>query len=217
MRIRAVILDLDGTLVDTLGGITAALAEALADCGLRPVPAERVREIVGDGPRSLCLRAMGGNADDEAVERVLRRFRERYAASPLRGSSPYPGVPAVLDRLAPRPLGLCTNKGRRVAELVADAFGIAERVSAMLAEDDLPARKPDPRPILHLAASLGAAPAATLVVGDGPQDILAARNAGALSCAVLQGYGDHAALAAAGPTWTIPAIADLPDLVERIG
>lgn len=218
MTITAVIFDLDGTLVDSLGGITEALAEALADCGFPPVPAERVREIVGDGPFSLCRRAVGaGAADEETVARVLHRFRFRYAREPMRGTAAYPGVPAILDRLGGRPLGVCTNKGRVVTDLVLGALGITPKLAAVVAEDDLPYRKPDPRPIRLLAERLGSPPETTLVVGDGPQDAMAARNAGALSCAVLQGYATAEVLRAASPTWTIDRIADLPDLLASVG
>lgn len=214
MNPEAVIFDLDGTLVDSLGGITAALNAALAAGGFPAVTADRVRTIVGDGPRMLCRRALGPAGGDEAlVDRVLVEFRERYAADPLRETRPYPGVPEVLARLAPRPLGVCTNKGRRLAGMLLDGLALGRYVAALVAEDDLPWRKPDPRPLLALAERLGVPPAATLVVGDGLQDLRAARAAGMSCCAVLGGYTAPSLLLAEGPDLAIEAVAELPDRV----
>jgi phosphoglycolate phosphatase len=120
-------------------------------------------------------------------------------------------VPQVLRRLAPRPLGVCTNKGRRLATLVVEGLGLQPYLAGLVAEDDLPWRKPDPRPLLQLAERLGAPAAATLVVGDGLQDLQAARAAGMPCCAVLQGYTDPALLRAAAPDLLIETIAELPD------
>ena len=215
MKAEGIIFDLDGTLVDSIGGITAALNEALADGGFPAVDAAHVRGIVGDGPRNLCRRALGdAGRNDDVVARTLVRFQERYAAAPVRDTLPFPGVPEVLARLAPRPLGVCTNKGRRVAGLVLDALGITRHVKAYVAEDDLPWRKPDPRPLLRLAEQLGTPPGATLVVGDGRQDVLAARAAGMPSCALFQGYTGRDALLDARPDHVLEVIADLPRLVS---
>jgi phosphoglycolate phosphatase-like HAD superfamily hydrolase len=96
------------------------------------------------------------------------------------------------------------------------AFGIDRRLRAFVAEDDLPFRKPDPRPILRLCGLLGTSPAETLLVGDGVQDVLAARNAGAPSCAVLQGYTDEDRLRAVGPTLVVARIADLPAALRSL-
>ncbi|MBN1771024.1 MAG: HAD-IA family hydrolase [Deltaproteobacteria bacterium] len=212
MHVAAVIFDLDGTLVDSLGGITAALNAALAAAGFPPVDAARVRGIVGDGPRLLCRRALGEAGDDAAVlERVLGDFRERYTAAPLHDTRTYPGVPAMLARLAPRPLGVCTNKGRRLVELVVEGLGLRPYLADLVAEDDLPWRKPDPRPLRVLGGRLGAPPAATLVVGDGLQDLRAARAAGMPCCAVLGGYTDPALLRAEAPELLVETVAELPD------
>ena len=218
MNVSAVIFDLDGTLVDSLGGIAAALNEALAEEGLPPVTRDRVRTMVGDGPRSLCLRAAALDPEESSRhDRLVDDFLARYAAAPVRDTAPYPGVLDVLDALAPRPLAVCTNKGRRVAELVLDALEIAPRIRVLVAEDDLPVRKPDPRPLLFAAERLGVPPQRVLVVGDGLQDLAAARAAGMPSCAVLQGYTRREVLLAADPDLVLETIALLPDAVRRAG
>jgi phosphoglycolate phosphatase len=222
IRIAAVVFDLDGTLVDSLAGITAAIGEALSEIGRPVVTREAVRGFVGDGPRNLCLRALAAatgapplDPHDPVIDRLLLRFRALYAARPVRGTEPYPGVPELLDDLGGRPFAICTNKGRPVAELVLRHFDLERRCRLLVADGDLPWRKPDPRPILHAAERLGAAPAETLVVGDGPQDVVAAAAAGCPSCALLQGYGTADELRAAGPTWTLERIDRLPDLLRR--
>lgn len=212
MNPKALIFDLDGTLVDSLGGIAAALNAALAASGLPPVPPDRVRGMVGDGPRMLCLRALGQARQDEAMlDRVVEEFLKQYVAAPLRDTHLYPGVLEALERLAKRPLGICTNKGRRLAGLLLEGLGLAPYVTAFVAEDDLPWRKPDPRPLLVLAQRLGAAPAETLVVGDGLQDLRAARAAGMPFCAVLGGYTPPALLEAEAPDLAVDSVAELPD------
>jgi phosphoglycolate phosphatase len=210
MIVSAVIFDLDGTLVDSLGGITAALNEALACDGFAAVTRDDVRGIVGDGPRNLCRRAARLEEGDARVGGLVERFRAFYAAEPMRGTTPYPGVPGVLDALAPRPLAVCTNKGRRVAELVLGALGLAPRLRVLVADDDLPVRKPDPRPLLLAAERMGVAPSGVLVVGDGLQDVAAARAAGMRSCALLQGYAAREKLLEAGSDLVLERIADLP-------
>jgi phosphoglycolate phosphatase len=211
MNVAGVIFDLDGTLVDSIGGITAALNEALALEGASAVTVGKVRSYVGDGPRHLCRRALGEPDPDPArVDRLVARFLTCYAAAPVRDTAPYPGVPELLDAMAPRPLAVCTNKGRRVATLVLAAFAIDRRLRTLIAEDDLPFRKPDPRPLLVAAERLGTAPAVTLVVGDGTQDVLAAHAAGMPCCALLQGYSAPEALLAVRPTLVLERIAMLP-------
>jgi phosphoglycolate phosphatase len=218
VTVAALIFDLDGTLVDSLGGITAALNEALAAEGLARVTRERVRAMVGDGPRNLCLRAAGLGGEEAArLERLVGDFQARYAAFPVRDTVPYPGVLEVLDGLAPRPLAVCTNKGRRVAQLVLDALGIASRIRTLVAEDDLPVRKPDPRPLLLAAERLGVPPQNVLVVGDGLQDLAAARAAGMRSCALLQGYTARDVLLGAGPELVLETIDLLPGVLRRAG
>ena len=215
MNVAGVIFDLDGTLVDSIGGITAALNEALALEGAAPVTAAAVRSYVGDGPRHLCGRALGEPDPDPArIDRLVARFLSCYAAAPVRASAPFPGVPEVLDALAPRPLAVCTNKGRRVAVLVLAAFGIDRRLRTLVAEDDLPFRKPDPRPLLAAAERLGTSPATTLVVGDGTQDVLAAHAAGMPCCALLQGYTDPERLRETKPEFLLERIALLPDALR---
>jgi len=213
--IDAFIFDLDGTLVDSLGGITAALHEALVADGLSPVTPARVRTIVGDGPRSLCFRAAGlDDGDPGRVDRLVDDFLRRYAAEPVRGTTTYPGVHEVLDALSPRLFAVCTNKGRRVAELVLREFAILPRLRTLVAEDDLPVRKPDPRPLLLAAERLGVPPSRILVVGDGIQDVVAARAAGMRSCALLQGYTTRDVLLAAHPDLVLERIELLPGAME---
>jgi phosphoglycolate phosphatase len=215
MNVAGVIFDLDGTLVDSIGGITAALNEALALEGASAVTGGEVRSYVGDGPRHLCRRALGEPDPDPArVDRLVARFLACYAAAPVRDTVPFPGVPELLDALAPRPLAVCTNKGRRVATLVLAAFAIDRRLRTLIAEDDLPFRKPDPRPLLVAAERLGTAPAATLVVGDGTQDVLAAHAAGMPCCALLQGYTDPPRLLETRPELVLERIAQLPDALR---
>jgi phosphoglycolate phosphatase len=117
------------------------------------------------------------------------------------------------DDLASVPLALCTNKSRRVAGPLLDALDLTRRFRVIVAGDDLPRRKPDPLPLLHIAERLGV-PASTLVmVGDGVQDIQAGRAAGAFTVAVLGGFTSREALAAERPDRVVEGLDGVIGLV----
>ncbi len=202
---RVAILDLDGTLVDSLDDLALAVNAALGEVGLPPRPIEEVRTFVGEGARRLVERAVGASV--HLVEPALAAWWRHYEAHCLDRTRPYPGIPAVLAG-AGRVLAVHTNKPGRLARKILGGVGLLDRFAAVLGGDEAP-RKPDPTGTLELLARLGGAPADAVFVGDSRIDVATARAAGVRLVAVTWGFAARADLAAAGATELAESAADL--------
>jgi phosphoglycolate phosphatase len=211
--IRALIFDLDGTLIDSRADIARSANRALAALGFAELPIETVSEFVGDGASKLLERAARIGPDDPRVGPLLRAFLDDYAAHPVVTTTVFPGAREALEALSALPLALCTNKPRVTTELVLRALDLERHFRAVVAGDDLPRRKPDPLPISHLAERLGVPAAHVLVVGDGAQDIEAGRAAGARTVGVRHGIQPLERLLAAKPERVLDSLAELPAFV----
>ena len=186
---RAVLFDLDGTLVDTAPDLCNAVNHVLAGLGRAAVPLARLREVVSKGGRAMLAVALP-DLDDAARDALLPPFLARYAEALAVESEPFTGVPALLDALDARGVrwGIVTNKPEALAAGVVAGMGWVARCAVLVGGDTLPLRKPDPAP-LHLACErLGIDPARGLYVGDDERDVQAARAAGMPSAAALWGY-----------------------------
>ena len=186
---RAVLFDLDGTLVDTAPDLCNAVNHVLAGLGRAAVPLARLREVVSKGGRAMLAVALP-DLDDAARDALLPPFLARYAEALAVESEPFTGVPALLDALDARGVrwGIVTNKPEALAAGVVAGMGWVARCAVLVGGDTLPLRKPDPAP-LHLACErLGIDPAQCLYVGDDERDGQAARAGGLPSAAALWGY-----------------------------
>lgn len=190
---RAVIFDLDGTLIDSAPALRDIAGRYLAELGAAPLTLEEVRRFVGDGVRTFLGRAHAARGlalEGQALEAAHDRYRAIYAAADGAANPPFPGVVAALDALAARglALGLCTNKPMAPTEAVLAALGWKGRFGAVVAGDSLPVLKPDPAPLLETAARLGVAGADALYVGDSETDAATAAAAGIRFGLYLHGY-----------------------------
>lgn len=219
---KLVLLDLDGTLVDSAPDIADAVDRALADHGWPPRGEAAVRGYIGEGAARLVHRAITGEpdgvADTKAFERVHGSFLAHYESRVYRRSRLYPQVAETLSGLtaAGWTLGCVTNKPGRFTEAVLEAAGIRPHFELVLSGDSLQRRKPDPAPILHACDTLGTSPARTAMVGDSPTDLAAAKEAGVVAVCVSYGYAGGADLEALGADATIDAFGDLPDALGRL-
>ncbi|MDB6102844.1 MAG: phosphoglycolate phosphatase [Gammaproteobacteria bacterium] len=198
-RVRAAAFDLDGTLIDTMGDLAAAVNLMLGMLGARELPEPRVRALVGNGVDQLVLRALTeslGNRPTHSAQRsaALALFRRLYSQGLFKHSRVYPGVVQALRSLAEAGIALCciTNKDSMFTEPLLREAQLGDFFTFTLCADRAEDRKPSPNMLLAACARLGIAPAEMLYVGDTSIDIAAARAAGCPVIAVSYGYGkDH--------------------------
>ncbi|WP_312487068.1 HAD-IA family hydrolase [Sphingomonas sp.] len=172
--------DLDGTLLDTSGDLTAAVNHALASIGRPALSVEAVKPMIGGGARRMLehgLAATGGY-DPETLDILHRRLLNHYEANLAVHTAPFPGAIEVLDMLAARgvTMGIMTNKLERFARAILEALGLTERFAAIIGGDTLGVAKPSPVPIRALVDQCGGRSAA--FVGDSIFDVQAAQAAG---------------------------------------
>lgn len=194
--LAGVFFDLDGTLADSARDIHDALAALCGERGVAVPAFEHVREVVSRGARAILRTAVGD--DEAAVEDMLPRLLELYAATGMVSTHVFPGIETLLEKLEALGVrwGVVSNKNAGLVEQVMQKLGYASRAAAMVGGDTLPQRKPDPAPLLHACRLAGVEPAHCVFVGDDPRDIVAGRAAGMYTVAAAWGYldgGDPAA------------------------
>ncbi|MCW4149356.1 phosphoglycolate phosphatase [Halomonas sp. 18H] len=213
--IQLIGFDLDGTLVDSVPDLAAAVDAALCDLGF-PAPGEgHVRDWVGNGSRMLMERALC-HALDEAPDDARCReahdaFLCHYARRPCHASRLYPGVAEALPRLhaAGLTLVLVTNKPAAFIAPILEHFGLSGYFSLCLGGDSLARRKPDPLPLQHAAEVFAVSPAHCLMVGDSRHDIAAGRAAGYRTLAVPYGYNHGEPVELSEPDGVIESLVEL--------
>jgi len=189
--IRAVIFDLDGTLVDSAGEIALALARTFESLGLRPIAEVDVARMIGRGVRVLIERALRhAKAGAVDVDDAVARFESHYADTVGTRATLFNGVNEGLGLLNARgvPMAVVTNKPRYFTLQLLERLGVACYFGAVIAGDDGHEKKPAPDMLLAAARALGVAPAEALMVGDSGNDTVAARAAGCPVWCVRHGY-----------------------------
>ena len=199
MRIRAVIWDLDGTLLDTLDDLTASVNAALGQNGLPRRTRDEVRAFVGNGVRMLVARCLPGGEADARFDAVYDAFVRHYGAHSRDRTRPYDGVPELLDALGKRGVrhAIVSNKIDFAVQALARAY-FGERIDVAVGDDPSRRRKPAPDSVLEAMRRMGVRPEETAYVGDSDVDVLTARNAGVACVAVSWGFRDEDCLRAAG-------------------
>jgi phosphoglycolate phosphatase len=196
---RAVLFDLDGTLVDSSGDLTETVSRIFEDCGLDAPDRSEVVRWVGDGAAVLLERAFASRQTAPPAD-VMERFRTHHDACLLLTTRPYDGIPELLERLArDRELAVVTNKPTEFAERVVEGTGLARWFRAVLGPERVPERKPSGRHVLAALELLGRPPREAVMVGDGPTDLRSGRAAGAATAGVLWGYRSREELEAEEP------------------
>ncbi len=176
--------DLDGTLVDSIADIAAALNEALGVVGLAAHPIDVVRDFVGDGARVLVDLALQAHGSDVDVDLVLKHFRDAYARDPVGLTVPFAGIEDLLAALVDHTLVVVTNKPGDFARTIVEQL-FPDRFAMVVGADDLGCHKPDPWVLKEVAHRLGAR--VDIFVGDSDNDLAVARAAGAHAVGVLWG------------------------------
>ena len=188
-KARGVLLDLDGTLLDTAPDMARAINALRAEHALPALPVGVVRPHVSHGSNAV-VRAAFADAPPEQFARLRERFLQLYATALAVGTQLFDGFGAVLDTFDARGVrwGIVTNKPGWLTTPLMQAMGLATRAGCIISGDTLPVRKPDPLPLLTGAQQLGCTPAETLYLGDALRDAQAARAAQMLSLGARYGY-----------------------------
>ena len=203
IRPRAIVYDLDGTLVDSRRDIADALNRTLSAHGREELPLERVLPMIGDGARALVARAFSFSPEDPAIEAPLASFGRFYAERPCVHTTLLPGARECLA--LPFPSAIVTNKPRSLTMLVLAALGVDVRVVRGGGDGPL---KPDPALVLSALTELGVAPAEAWLVGDGPQDVLAGKAAGCTTV-LVPGIAERERGLAAGPDLVLASLGEV--------
>src|SRR5437763_12963104 len=213
LRYRAVLFDLDGTLVDSYAALAEAVNHARRAHGLHELSSARIRDFVGDGLDTLLQRAFGG----EVVPRTAREaFESRYDEICCTESKLLADVEetiGALDALGVI-MAVCTNKPTSFSKKILEFLRLAQYFRAIVGPDLAGARKPEARHVLHTLAATGCAADEALFVGDIPIDVRAARNSGVAVAVVPTGSSSESALRAAAPDLSLnrfsPLLALMP-------
>ncbi len=190
---RAIIFDLDGTLVDTAPDLMHATNHVLATLKRRPITMDEVRSFVGHGAKALITRgcqATGDPVDVRAIETLYQEFIIYYAANIAVSSKPFPGLIKFLERCQKENIatGVCTNKLESLSLRLLEALDLKKYFGSVVGPDTIGIAKPDPRPYAEALTRLGVGDAKSIMIGDSETDILTARAAGVLVIAVPFGY-----------------------------
>ncbi|MEN6384864.1 MAG: HAD family hydrolase [Phycisphaerales bacterium] len=203
MSYKAIIFDLDGTLVNSLEDLAEATNFALHFFGQQPHNLQAFTKMVGDGTRNLISRALPADRQD-LIEQVLVKMREKYNEICLDKTLPYNGLKEVLDTLKTKgiKLAVLTNKDQRLAEKIVNHF-FPNYFNIIKGPDGAIPLKPAPQTTLQILNELGVKPANAALVGDSNIDIHTARNAGITGIGVNWGFRGEEELKTAGADYTI--------------
>lgn len=220
-RPKMVLIDLDGTLVDSVPDLAWCVDAMMRELGLPERGEAAVRQWVGNGVERLVQRALinalDGDPDPADYERALPVFMRLYRENTSGRSRLYPGVREGLDVLkrAGMRVGCVTNKAEQFTLPLLRAKGILDDFELVVSGDTLPLKKPDPAPLLFAAEQLGVTPAESLMVGDSRSDVKAARAAGFSIVCVTYGYNHGEDIRNYGPDAVIERLDQLQGLLER--
>ncbi|MBU2288611.1 MAG: HAD-IA family hydrolase [Gammaproteobacteria bacterium] len=188
--VRAVLFDLDGTLIDSAPDLGGAADQMRVDRGLPSLPLDAYRHMSGAGARGMLGIAFGITPESPEFAALREEFFRSYEARMLRDTRLFDGVQELVDaiRRLGWPWGVVTNKSARFTVPLTGAMPLFESASAIVSGDTTPFSKPHPEPLLEAARRAGVAPANCLYVGDDERDMMAGRAAGMRTVAAAWGY-----------------------------
>jgi len=219
LRPQMILIDVDGTLVDSVPDLAYCVDVLMARLGRPPHGEAAVRNWVGNGVERLVRRALIGQLDGEPpdadFDRAYPIFLDLYAENTSKRSVLYPGVREGLDWMAAAGyrLGCVTNKAAQFTIPLLTDLGVIDRFGIVVSGDTLPQKKPDPAPLLHAAAHFGVDPTQSLMVGDSVSDVKAARAAGFGIVCMSYGYNHGVDIRLAKPDAVIDSMVELQGLL----
>jgi phosphoglycolate phosphatase len=219
-KVRAIAIDLDGTLLDTIPDLCGAVNRVLADLKFAPLPIALVKTFVGKGlgehMRKSLSRAMGREPSDAERAEAMTLYKAHYAAHIADTTTIYPGVVAGLDAFKARgfPLSVVTNKWTSNTRTLLDHFKLSAYFDHVVCGDTLTTNKPDPGMVFYSAGRLGVHPRELLVIGDSGNDSRAAQAAGSPIVLMTYGYSEGEALADLHANAIVSTFTDIPVLLD---
>jgi phosphoglycolate phosphatase len=211
--VRALVFDLDGTLIDSGLDLANAVNATVEKMGRPPLSHEMIFSYVGRGAPRLVQQALGPGATDEECKRGLAYFLSYYREHMLDSTVTYPGVREGLAALEGLPMAVLTNKPVRFSQWIIEGLGLAKYFRWVYGGNSFETKKPDPAGMNVLLRDLGATPNQVMLVGDSEVDILTARNSGTWACGVTYGLGS-ARLAEYAPDLMIDDLTQLATYLD---
>jgi len=219
-RVRGIVFDLDGTLIDSYDAIAESLNHAMRALGHPVVPLALVRRLVGRGLESLIERAIrhvdpSADCGVSTIARAVRLFRQRYDVICVEKTRLLPGVSETLAALSDRGyrLSVATNKPSYFAVRLLDGLGVGRFLDKVMGPDLVSRPKPDPEMVRAALEAMGVDASSALYVGDMPIDVETARAAGLTVVVLPTGSSDRAELATAGADLLLSSASELLDLL----
>jgi phosphoglycolate phosphatase len=222
LRLKAVVVDLDGTLLDTAPDLAEAAARMAAELHLAPIGLGQLKTFIGNGVSRLVKRVLTGSMDAEPDPALFARafplYEKHYAAVVSRESHPYPGVVEGLQAMkaAGFHLACITNKAEKFTLPLLKDTGLSDYFELILSGDTLPRKKPDPLPLLHACRHFGVAPGELLLIGDSLNDAQAARAAGCHVFCVPYGYNRGRSVDELDIDAVVASLLDATKLINKI-
>lgn len=222
LPVRAVAIDLDGTMLDTIEDLAVAVNHMLSDLKLPALGLELVRTFVGKGLANLVMRSLraslGRDPSDVEITEAMPIYERHYDRVNGDTTTIYPGVREGLDVLSQTGYALAciTNKSARFTGPLLQRIGFARYFSVVICGDTLPKKKPDPLPLTHTAQQFGVKPAEMLMIGDSLNDTQAARSAGCPVFCVTYGYNEGHDVRTLDVDAIVPSLIDAAALIRRI-
>lgn len=210
--VRALIFDLDGTLIDSKLDLVHSVNAMLREMRRPELPVDTVSGYVGQGAPILVTRALGGVCAEEELQRGLKFFLDYYEEHKIDHTRVYPGVRETLDAIRHLPMAVLTNKPIRISKRILDELHLSQYFRLLYGGNSFATKKPDPLGANTILAELGTAPDNTMLIGDSEVDVQTARNAGAIAVAVNYGFGAHDRQAYPADIY-LDRLGDLPPLL----
>jgi phosphoglycolate phosphatase len=189
--IRALIFDLDGTLIDSKLDLVHSVNATLRELERPELPEEIISSYIGNGAPVLVAKSLGPDVPPAELDRALKFFLTHYEAHKMDNTCAYPGVAEALEHLSAMPMAVLTNKPERISVRILEALGLAKYFRAIYGGNTFSTKKPDPLGTNTILREFSVRSNEALLIGDSEVDVQTARNAGILSAVVNYGFGIH--------------------------
>jgi len=211
--VRALIFDLDGTLIDSKRDLIHSVNAMLVEMGRETLHEDTIAGYIGRGAPQLVAQALGSGAVEEERERALKFFLAYYEEHKMDSTTAYPGVPEALEELQGFSMAVLTNKPVRVSVRILEALGLAKFFRAVYGGNSFETKKPDPQGARKILAEFSTVPNEAALIGDSEVDVQTARNTGTLAVAVNYGFGVHDRVANPADIY-LDTLTQLPELLK---